>query len=371
MQESKSWSITTRYFVLILLLGGLLWLAIAAKNLIGPLAISALLAYVLNPLVNWVSRRSRLSRQSVVLLVVVVFLGALVTAGALIAPVLPAQIAKLAEQLETITLQVQMLLERPIIVFNVHIPLESVLAIWPALTQDLTRPDLLINALAATSTNLVWVLVVVFTTYYLLLDWHKLREWLLGLVPGPYQPDMRHLYQEVKNVWSRYFAGQLRLMLIVGLLTGLSAAAIGLPGALAFGVLAGLFDIVMSVGPLIVTIVAGIVAFVAGSSYLPLSNFLFMILVVVVFSLIQVLENTWLRPRIMSDRLRLHPAVVFVAVIASLALAGVLTALIIVPLIGSALVIGRYLYSKIFDLNPWPDDGSWHEAAVQVVDDET
>jgi len=82
------------------------------------------------------------------------------------------------------------------------------------------------------------------------------------------------------------------------------------------------------------------------------------LLVVIVFTFIQLLENTWLRPRIMSERLRLHPAVVFVAVVASLAMAGILTALIIVPLIGSALVIGRYLYRKIFDLPPWPDEES-------------
>ena len=58
----------------------------------------------------------------------------------------------------------------------------------------------------------------------------------------------------------------------------------------------------------------------------------------------------------MSERLRLHPAVVFVAVIASLAMAGILTALIIVPLIGSAMVVGHYLYCKILDIEPWPEN---------------
>ena len=73
MQESKHWSNTTRYFVLILVLGGLIWLAISARDLIGPLAISALLAYVLNPLVIRVSKQSRLSRQWAVLLVFMLY----------------------------------------------------------------------------------------------------------------------------------------------------------------------------------------------------------------------------------------------------------------------------------------------------------
>ena len=86
-------------------------------------------------------------------------------------------------------------------------------------------------------------------------------------------------------------------MFIIGLVTGAASAAIGLPGAFAFAVLAGLFDIFLSVGPLIVTVIAGIVAFVAGSTYLPLSNFWFMVLVVAVYSAIQLFENAWLRPR--------------------------------------------------------------------------
>ncbi len=343
----------------------MLWLVVSARDLIGPLAISALLAYVLNPLVNRVSKRSRLTRQTVVLLVYVIFLAALIAAAATMAPFIPVLIASLSEQLETITLLVQSVLAQPVTIFNIDIPLDALLANWPALTQGVTRPNLLINVLSSTSTNLVWVTVVIVTTYYLLLDWSRLREWLLGIVPDPYQPDFRRLYLDVRRAWGRYFAGQLRLMLVVGFLTGLAAALMGLPGALAFGVLAAVFDIIFTVGPLIVTIIAGIVAFVAGSAFLPMPNFWFMVLVVSVFSLIQALENMWLRPRIMSEQLRLHPAVVFIAVVASLSLVGILTALIIVPLISSALVVGRYLYCKIFDIEPWPDDSKEESSSTK------
>jgi predicted PurR-regulated permease PerM len=51
----------------------------------------------------------------------------------------------------------------------------------------------------------------------------------------------------------------------------------------------------------------------------------------------------------------LHPAIVFVAVMGSLALAGVLVTLIIIPVLSSAGVIGRYVYCKILDIDPWPE----------------
>lgn len=356
MQESKNWSTTTRYFVLILVLGGVLWLVISARDLIGPLAISALLAYVIHPIVIWAGRNSRLSRQWVVLLVYLVFLIALVVTAALVAPIIPAQLTNLTNQLETITIQVESVIKTPLTILNIQIPLDTVLAGWPEITQGLTRPGLIMNIVATTSQNLVWVLVVIVTTYYLLLDWNRLREWLLRIVPSDYKGDAEHLYLDIRRVWRQYSRGQLRLMLVIGLLTGIASAAIGLPGALAFGVLAALLDIILTVGPIIVTVIAAIVAFVAGSSWLPISNFWFMILVIAVFSGIQLLENVWLRPRIMSDQLRLHPAVVFVAIVSALAMAGILTALIIVPLLGSIIIFGRYIYCKISNIDPWAED---------------
>ena len=103
-----------------------------------------------------------------------------------------------------------------------------------------------------------------------------------------------------------------------------------------------------------VTVVAAVVSIFAGSTYLPVSNLAFMLIIVGIFSVIQVLENIWLRPRIMGQSLNIHSAIVFIAIIASLALAGVLTALIIIPVLASIGVLARYLHAKIFDQEPWP-----------------
>ena len=62
---------------------------------------------------------------------------------------------------------------------------------------------------------------------------------------------------------------------------------------------------------------------------------LFALLVLTVFTSIQIVENVWLRPKIMGDKLRLHPALILVGVLGSLELAGALTALVIVPVMGS------------------------------------
>jgi predicted PurR-regulated permease PerM len=81
---------------------------------------------------------------------------------------------------------------------------------------------------------------------------------------------------------------------------------------------------------------------------------LFALLVLALYGGIQGLENVWLRPRIMSYNVKIHPAVVFIAILASLALSSILVTLLFIPLIGTFFVIGSYLWSRIFDLDPWP-----------------
>jgi len=361
---SKSWSVTTRYFVLALILAGLIWLISSASALIGPLAISALLAYILNPIIALVNTRTKLSRHWAVLLTYLLSLAFLVALAATFAPLIPGQLRGLAQELQTIELLFEERLATPLVIFGFQIPLSDIAADLQLLSDDFMRPDIVFELVQAATTNLAWILVILVTTYYLLQDWPLLREWLIKIAPDAYESDMRRLYHEMRNIWQRYLRGQLRLSLIVGLLTGLAGAAVGLPGALAFGILAGVMDVILSVGPAIVIAIAGLVAWFAGSTYLALSPGWFAILVVALLGLIQMVENIWLRPRVMGHSLRMHPAVVFVAIIGTLALAGVLVALIIVPVLGSAAAVGRYLYAKILDIDPWPEEAPAGVAAV-------
>lgn len=367
---SKSWSKTTRYFVLAITLVVLVWFLVAAKGLVGPLAIAAMLAYVLNPIVSLVNNRTKLPRNWVVLLVYLSSLAIIITLGIIFIPIIPAQTALFLEELQIIQSEIEAALPSSIGIAGFRISLGGIFSGLPGVSTNFFRPDtdVILLALQAATTNLGWILVILVTTYYLLQDWPIFREWILAWAPDEYEYDARRLYYEIRNVWQRYLRGQLRLSAIVGILTGVGAAAIGLPGALAFGVLAALFDVVLSVGPAIVMTIAALVALYSGSTFLVMESVWFMVVVVAVFGGVQVVENIWLRPRVMGQTLHIHPAVVFVAIIGSLALGGVLVALIIIPVLGSVGIMGRYLHAKIMDLEPWPElvieDGAGEETAV-------
>ena len=356
---SKSWSKTTRYIVLILLLIATVAFIVAAKDLIVPLAISALLAWLLNPAVSFFNSRTKLKRQWGVLIVYLVSLAVIIALGVTLALLAPSQISNIADDIEGIYgaafQQLEGILSKPIILMGTELHPQTLIDNFPLEASALVRPDIIWEWILSASTNLTWILVIIISTFYLLQDWPRLREWLISLGPDAYQSDFRRVYDEVRTVWQRYLRGQLRLSLMIGFITTVILAGIGMPGAIVFGILAAIFDVIMTVGPVIVAAAAAVVALIAGSTYLPISNLWFMLLVIGVFVLIQAVENVWLRPRIMASSMRMHPGVVFVGIIGALSLAGIFAALIVVPLLGSTAVIAHYIHAKIMDKPPWPD----------------
>jgi len=351
---NEGWNRTTRYLALIIVLTSLVWLLFTVRALIGPLVIAALLAYVLNPAVTLITSRTKLSHNLSASLVYLLFLAVLVAVLVIFVPVVIQQAKSLSLELQGIKVQLEDALASPVTFLGFDLSLDKSLAELQEISSPLLKPERVLRVLKATTTNLAWILVILVTTYYLLRDWERLREWLIHLAPEAYQPDVRRLQKDIQGVWQAYLRGQLLLMLVVGVLTGLGSAAVGLPGAVALGLLAGALDLIPSLGPTAAMMVAAVIAWFEGSAYLPLSNAWFTVVVVALYTLVQLVENVWLQPRIMGRSLRLHPGLVFVAVVGALALAGALIALIIVPLIGSAVVVGRYVHRRMLALEPWP-----------------
>jgi predicted PurR-regulated permease PerM len=352
---NKGWSRVNRYLALVVVLVSLAWLLSVARALIGPLVIAALLAYVLNPVVTLIKARTRLRHNVSVSLVYSLFLAVLAAILLIFVPVVAKQTKRVALELQVVKVQLEDALVSPVTFLDFELPLDELLVELEEISVPLLKPQRVLRMLMAATTNLAWIMVILVTAYYLLQDWERLREWLIRLAPEAHQPDMRRLYTEIKAVWQTHLRGQLLLMLLVGVLTGLGSAAIGLRHAVLLGLLAGALDLIPSLGPVAAMVVAVAVAWFEGSTYLPLSKAWFAIVVIALYTLVQQVENIWLQPRIMGRRLRLHPGLIFVGVTSALALGGTVVALIIVPLLASAGVVGRYVHRRMLGLEPWSE----------------
>jgi predicted PurR-regulated permease PerM len=358
MIDSQPWSKTTRYLIFALLLGGLIWFTYTMRALIPALIVGAFLAYILNPVVVYFNHISRLPRTWIVAIVYTSIVGALAVAITLTTPILLEQSRLVGDDLQNIEEQLIVIINSEAQALGFTIDATNIIGDFSqSFSTSFTSDQFFqaMNVVQTTSTNIVLLLIVLVTSFYLLKDWHLMREWLISLAPTHTQGDVRRLYGEIKEIWQAYLWGQLVLMVSIGVLSGLAAALLGLrTSAVALGVIAGVLDLVPSVGPLTAMVVAAVVAWFQGPpDYLPVSQLVFVILVVGSFTAIQTMENIWLRPRVMSHNLQIHPAVVFVAVMGSLAISGILTALIVIPAISTFGTIGRYLWCKIFGLDPW------------------
>jgi len=354
---TENWSQPFRYWILSALVVSFAILTWLFRDMIKPLVIGALIAYVLNPVVNFLADRTRLSRPAMATIVFLFGLIVVVILPVIMLPTLLTEIQILAADFLEIIAQAQDMVSQPVVIFDQELHLGQLL---PDFTEMFSKSivgfsENIFHFLESATKNLLWILIILAATYYLLRDWALLRKRLSKFVPEQYLPDARRLYSEIKLVWRGYLRGNLVLMLIVGVVFSLAWVIIGVPGALVLGIIAGILTIIPDLGPAIAAGLAVLVALFEGSTYLHISNIWFAILVASVYMVLINIKNIWLRPRIFSRGVHMHEGIVFVAIMVAVLIQGILGALIIVPLLASIFIVGNYTYRRIQKLPPWPD----------------
>lgn len=210
------------------------------------------------------------------------------------------------------------------------------------------------NVMGTVFSGMLAVVVVIVSAIYISLDAPKFAHWFLEVIPHPHHPEVATLLQRIQRVWRAYLRGQLNLMIIVGLITWAGNAAIGLPGAFVLGVIAGGLEVVPHLGPVLMTVPAVIIALIQGSTYLPVSNLVFALIVILLYVVIQQVENAVIVPVVLGDAVDLHPLVVLFGVIIGASTLGILGALLAAPIIATTREIMSYLYAKLLGLDPYP-----------------
>jgi predicted PurR-regulated permease PerM len=356
---SPNWQTSTKYIITALVIVAVIATIAFARALIAPLVISALLAFVLTPMVERLAAYRRINRDTAVLIVYLLFLILVIAIPSSILPFVIPQLLNLSFDLIEIEQQIEVFLGQTIYIggFSFSLP-----ALIP---QDLNQvlQDFVFqittgafNRLGEFTSNLAWLLVILVAIFYFLKDSARLSNWFVNLAPQAYHDDMRKFLSQLNRIWGAYLRGQLLLMLVIAITTSVAMSVVGLRGAIAVGILAGVLDLIPSLGPLVAGVVAGLVALIFGSSYLNISNLIFAVIVVVIFLVIQQIENIWLRPQIMGQTLRLHPGLIFIGVIGALAISGILGALVIIPLMATVGVIWKYVQAKLRDEPPWQEE---------------
>lgn len=350
------WSTPTKLIVVLLLLGLGVFLLYRFQAVIIPLILAIILAYILMPLANWIERRLRVRRSLAILLAYLILLTCLIAIPLLLIPPLAAQANELNLDIQRIYTEIEGLLDKPAVVAGQTIDVQAALRQVTGSVRGLMEPffgQTLLFAIEIVS-SFIWVIFIVVISFYLVKDVDALQSWMESLVPPTYLDDFIRLRSEINQIWNAFFRGQLALAFIVAtVFTGIGFV-IGLPFALAMGVLAGLLEFLPSLGHGIWLIIAAFLALFFGSTWIPLPNWIFALIVVGLHLFYQQFDLNYLIPRVIGRRLHLPPLVVILGIVSGALLAGVLGIVLAAPTIASMRVVGHYLYANLFDLEPFP-----------------
>jgi len=364
--EDRRWSDGTKQWVVI---GAVILLALAFyrfQRIVTPVIVAALLAYILHPGVSFLQRRVGIPRTLAAFIVYLVLLALIVLVPVLVIPALVEQVRELNLNLQDMLNFVQSILRKPITIGGFTLELtrlyDQLAASVETLFSSIASGS--VNLLLSVASGIAWFVIVLVLSFWLVKDAPFIRQQLEGIAPRSYQRDVQFLGQQIVGVWRAFFQGQLILCLAVGSVVFLTMTIVGLPYALLMGLIAGVLELIPNIGPAAAAIPALFVAFIRGSSYLPLSHFWFALLVAGLYVLIQQVENNLLVPRIMGHSLNLHPLVVLVGVLAGASVAGILGIFLAAPALATLRVLGRYIYRRLLDQEPFPAEEEPTTSAV-------
>lgn len=330
-----------------------IWLLLAVSHVLTPFIAAIITAYLFNPLVSWLDRRFGLGRALWIAVLYVIAFLFLYGLGTLIWPRIVQQSRELAATAPMVAGRIQGFFQgREQIEFGGVIlnlaPLEEQLI---AAVRDLgarlseSVPRLVFSALE----TVIYLLVYLIITFYLLLQAGQLKRWVVGLIPAPYREEIGALGRQIDGVFSAYIRGQLLLIVIMSVLLYIPLSILRVPYALVIAVFSGILEILPIVGPWSAAGIAMMVAFFQQDVPFGLSNAGLAALLGVIYFVLRQIEDHFIIPNVMGPLVRLHPAVVIFAILAGGALLGPFGLFISIPVAAVIRILLSFIYRKLTD----------------------
>jgi predicted PurR-regulated permease PerM len=322
-----------------------------------PFVVGAVLAYALTPLVDRLDAagRGRLPRAVAAVIVELVFVLALVSLFLIVVPVLAKEIPLMRDQLPVLFDRLDSTVRPWLAQFDVHVALD-VASLKAQILRYLqvNYEEALQHLLSSLKIGGSFAITLAFNAvlipvalFYLLLDWDRFVVRVLELVPPRARPGVDSFTHEADQVLGQYLRGQLLVMLIMASFYSVGLSLFGLDLALPIGVFTGLAMFVPYLGfgiGLVLALLAGLLQFASAKALL---------MVAVVYGAGQLVEGFYFTPRLVGERIGLHPLAVIFALLAFAQLFGFVGVLIALPASAVLLVAIRrvrtgYLASRLY-----------------------
>lgn len=326
-----------------------------------PLVMSAVVYYLLKPLVDWAEKQG-VGRTAAIALVFTLVVLLLIGAVATVVPMIEEQLMSFIKNLPNYVREVekqstQILKDERLETFRPQ--LENVItnfsskALEYAQTISKSAVDWAGNVAGAVARVTVAIIIAPFIIFYFLRDGKQMKEQFVSQLPTAIRPSVSRVLSGMNSQLSGYVQGQVTVAIVVGIMFSILFTIIGLPYAVTFGIMAGFLNMIPYLGSFLAMVPVVILALVDGP--------LMLVKVAVVFTIEQTIEGRFVTPLVLGSKLSIHPITIMFILLTAGATFGVWGVFLGIPIYAAVKVVVVELFDWYKSVS-----GLYEEMAEQV-----
>ncbi|GAP15176.1 predicted permease [Longilinea arvoryzae] len=362
--SSPHWNGTTKLIISLVLLLIVVGLVTRFRAFISPLLIAVIIAYLIHPLADLISKGLhapwRLSVTLLYLIIIILFLGAITLGGIALVEQVQNLIVFIQKQVANLPKLIDDLSHQAILIgpFTFDLSQLDTASIGQQVLgwvePILTKLGGLVGAIATGAVSTVgWVLFALLVSYFVVADSGGMKNGMIHLeIPG-YHEDTRIMGRELNRIWKAFLRNQMIIFLLTVAIYNILLGALGVNYSFGLALVAGLARFVPYVGPFVAWVTYGTVSFLQGTTIFGLQPFAYALLVVGVAWLTDIIMDNFVVPRMTGDALNIHPAAVMIFALIAANLFGIVGLLLAAPVLATFMLILNYAIRKLFDMDPW------------------
>ncbi|WP_280956780.1 AI-2E family transporter [Acetohalobium arabaticum] len=312
-----------------------------------PFVLAIFIVYLVNPFVKLLINRG-VSRNLALVLIFIIVVGGLFLVGFFAAPPLIEELNALANRIPQYSIEIQKIIDSVTQKYQrFKLPSTFQLVVDNAIERI---QNIILQFVERTTEVIIGILSRFFSlimapilAFYMLKDIETIKKNFWTLIPKESRKDIKQLLKKIDKVLIDYLKGQLLVSVVVGLLSMLGLYLLDINFYLIIGIFAGIMNLIPYLG-----VVFGILPAVFVASF---KSFQSILEVIVMFAFVQQLEGSLISPKIVGDKVGLHPILIIFSLLVGGELLGIIGMLLAVPVAGIIKVILNHYISRAIKIN--------------------
>ncbi len=376
--DSPRWNWTTKLIVGLALVAVAIWLLVQFQHFLGPIILAFILAYLFYPVANFLQKYIklpwRLSVALIYIVVILVVLGLLTWGGLALFDQIQNLIKFINENINEIPTLISDFTQRTYMIGPFEFSFSGLN--WNEVANEIVgaiRPVLgqvgsFAGSIATGAANvLFWLGLVMLISYFLLAETEGIPNHFLNINIAGYTEDLKRMGQELSKIWNAFIRGQIIVVMITIIIYTIFLGSMGVEFYFGLACVAALGRFVPYIGAWVTWITYGLVALLQNGTAFNLPNGIYALIILGVAIVIDSIIDNFLVPKVMSENLKVHPALVLVGALIAVNLLGIVGILLAAPVLATLKLILDYILHKLADENPWetldneppPDKAKW------------